>query len=416
MPPSASVVQKRIAHEIKNLSQDNGVEGVKARPKDDGNMFDWYAELQGPANSPYEGGLFKLSIILPRDYPFNRSRPQLQFQTKVYHPNINQNGHICLDVLKHAWSPALTISKVLLSLLSLLTDPNPDDPLVGEIAMEYRSNRKRYDQTAREWTSKYARPPPGHEMLANMGSDGKSVVIDLDSSPAQLTSNTPAVPRVNAAPPVPTARTSRTRTRSERQEDAIVIPSSPESPTLPDTRPQFMWDMPESVTLQLIPWQSGLWSFERINAPLDSEVSFRTHPTWTSFENDDIVLPVTMTVTMKAWSTRAQTNDFVQPYRSCCKVIYRMRLQFSLIEGMYSHPYSQLELTLTPSGVIVMSTSDMVRLCRSSSESSLALDRWPSCPARYSAPENLLVECVQDGTKIDWARGCDDFQIGCVPF
>jgi len=108
----------------------------------------------GPDDSPYAGGVFFLNIHFPTDYPFKP--PKINFTTRIYHPNINSNGSICLDILKEQWSPALTISKVLLSISSLLTDANPDDPLVPEIAQIYKTDKPKYEATAREWTRKYA--------------------------------------------------------------------------------------------------------------------------------------------------------------------------------------------------------------------------------------------------------------------
>mmetsp|Transcript_6975 Transcript_6975/g.24407 ORF Transcript_6975/g.24407 Transcript_6975/m.24407 type:complete len:111 (-) Transcript_6975:113-445(-) len=108
----------------------------------------------GPANSPYAGGVFFLDINFSQDYPFKP--PKITFRTKIYHCNINSAGAICLDILKDNWSPALTISKVLLSICSLLTDANPNDPLVGNIAQQYLSDREEHDKIAAEWTKKYA--------------------------------------------------------------------------------------------------------------------------------------------------------------------------------------------------------------------------------------------------------------------
>uniref|UniRef100_A0A7N9ATI8 E2 ubiquitin-conjugating enzyme n=1 Tax=Mastacembelus armatus TaxID=205130 RepID=A0A7N9ATI8_9TELE len=105
-------------------------------------------------DSPYQGGVFFLTIHFPTDYPFKP--PKVAFTTRIYHPNINSNGSICLDILRSQWSPALTISKVLLSICSLLCDPNPDDPLVPEIARIYKTDSQKYNKLAHEWTLKYA--------------------------------------------------------------------------------------------------------------------------------------------------------------------------------------------------------------------------------------------------------------------
>lgn len=120
----------------------------------DANLYEWEATIIGPTDTPYEGGIFRMSILFPQDYPFRP--PRIKFQTPIYHPNIHSSGEICLDILKDKWSPALTIQKVLLSLCSLLNDPNPADPLVPEIANIYVNDRRLYDETARNWTAVYA--------------------------------------------------------------------------------------------------------------------------------------------------------------------------------------------------------------------------------------------------------------------
>ena len=143
---------KRITAELRDLRKDPP-SNCSAGPETD-DIYKWEGVIMGPSDSPFAGGVFKLKINFPVDYPFKC--PNVTFTTKIYHPNISTSGVICLDILKTNWSPALTIGKVLLSICSLLTDPNPADPLMPEIAHEYTSNREKYDATAREWTLAYA--------------------------------------------------------------------------------------------------------------------------------------------------------------------------------------------------------------------------------------------------------------------
>lgn len=143
---------KRINKELRDLVEDPLTMCTAGPIGDD--PFLWQATIAGPAASPYEGGIFFLTIAFPPDYPFRP--PKLKFTTKIFHCNISSTGEICLDVLKDQWSPALTISKVLLSLCSLLTDPNPDDPLVATIANLFVDDRISHDTEARLWTLKYA--------------------------------------------------------------------------------------------------------------------------------------------------------------------------------------------------------------------------------------------------------------------
>jgi len=120
----------------------------------DDDLLTWQGIIVGPEGTPYVGGVFKLEIKFPSDYPYKA--PKVTFATPIYHCNINRAGNICLDILKDKWSPVLTIGKVLLSICSLLSDPNPDDPLAPEIAEVFKNDRAKHDETAAAYTARYA--------------------------------------------------------------------------------------------------------------------------------------------------------------------------------------------------------------------------------------------------------------------
>ncbi|KAI1886139.1 hypothetical protein AGOR_G00210930 [Albula goreensis] len=133
-----STSAKRIQKELADITLDPPP-NCSAGPKGD-NIYEWRSTILGPPGSVYEEGVFFLDIAFTPDYP----------------SNLPSQGVICLDILKDNWSPALTISKVLLSICSLLTDCNPADPLVGSIATQYMTNRAEHDRIAKQWTKRYA--------------------------------------------------------------------------------------------------------------------------------------------------------------------------------------------------------------------------------------------------------------------
>jgi len=143
---------RRLKRECKNLAM-NPPLNCSGGPIDN-DYYKWTATIMGPGGTPFEGGIFHLKIIFPPDYPFKQ--PKIKFTTRIYHPNIDSTGNICLDILKDKWSPALTISKVLLSICSLLIDPNPDDPLRKDVAELYLRDKISYDIRVRNETIKYA--------------------------------------------------------------------------------------------------------------------------------------------------------------------------------------------------------------------------------------------------------------------
>ncbi|CAH2067844.1 unnamed protein product [Thlaspi arvense] len=150
-----SVNQSKLKPDFDRVSSQSIVAapGISASPSED-NMRYFNVMVLGPTQSPYEGGVFKLELFLPEEYPM--AAPKVRFLTKIYHPNIDKLGRICLDILKDKWSPALQIRTVLLSIQALLSAPNPDDPLSENIAKHWKSNEVEAVETAKEWTRLYA--------------------------------------------------------------------------------------------------------------------------------------------------------------------------------------------------------------------------------------------------------------------
>ncbi|KAL1956273.1 hypothetical protein VTO42DRAFT_7446 [Malbranchea cinnamomea] len=129
--PDTQSVTKRLQSELMQLMMSPSP-GISAFPNADGNLLSWTATINGPDDTPYENLVFKLSFTFPTNYPY--APPTVLFKTPIYHPNVDFSGRICLDILKEKWSAVYNVQSVLLSLQSLLGEPNNASPLNGQAA------------------------------------------------------------------------------------------------------------------------------------------------------------------------------------------------------------------------------------------------------------------------------------------
>ncbi|KAI0075485.1 hypothetical protein K474DRAFT_1691817 [Panus rudis PR-1116 ss-1] len=125
-------VTKRLSNELMTLMMSSSP-GISAFPKSDANLFEWAGTIEGPAGTVYADLTFKISISFPANYPY--AAPTIKFDSPCYHPNVDINGGaICLDILQDKWSAVYSVQTILLSLQSLLGEPNNASPLNPDAA------------------------------------------------------------------------------------------------------------------------------------------------------------------------------------------------------------------------------------------------------------------------------------------
>ncbi|XP_077377621.1 ubiquitin-conjugating enzyme E2 L3 isoform X2 [Festucalex cinctus] len=140
--------------EIRNA----GMKNFRNIQVDESNLLSWQG-LIVPDNPPYDKGAFRIEIIFPTEYPFKP--PKITFKTKIYHPNIDEKGQVCLPVISaENWKPATKTDQVIQSLIALVNDPQPEHPLRADLAEEYSKDRKKFLKNAEEFTKKHGEKRP----------------------------------------------------------------------------------------------------------------------------------------------------------------------------------------------------------------------------------------------------------------
>jgi len=143
---------RRIQKELTDVTS-KPISGLVVEP-DEENLFEWKCAVKASSDSPYKGGTFHFTLTLPENFPFKA--PSVKFTTKIYHPGINEEGHICVPVLRDQWKPSVTLSSVLAIIQEKVNNPSPDDPFEPDIAAQLKNDHAQFLVTAKEWTKKYA--------------------------------------------------------------------------------------------------------------------------------------------------------------------------------------------------------------------------------------------------------------------
>ncbi|XP_010552897.1 PREDICTED: ubiquitin-conjugating enzyme E2 22-like [Tarenaya hassleriana] len=209
LPPN---VVKQLARELKNLDE-SPPDGIKVVVNDE-DFSTIYADIEGPAGTPYENGVFRMKLALSYDFP--HSPPKGYFLTKIFHPNIATNGEICVNTLKKDWNPSLGLRHVLTVVRCLLIEPFPESALNEQAGKMLLENYDEYAKHARLYTGIHAKPKPKFRTGAISES---TAALNVDQTNTMVDQNN-EMP--NAANLVPTSTTDVKRGPTSGQDQQMA--------------------------------------------------------------------------------------------------------------------------------------------------------------------------------------------------
>jgi len=170
MSTAAARLQKELKDSVKNPT-----EGIKIELPDEANIFQWNVWIKGPPDTPYDGGIFKLEVNFPKDYP--NTPPGVKFLSEMWHPNVYNDGRVCISILHtpdptnpqessdECWRPIHTVESIVMSIISMLADPNINSAASVDASKQYRDKPKDFKEKVLKLVEKAKKElPPGFEM------------------------------------------------------------------------------------------------------------------------------------------------------------------------------------------------------------------------------------------------------------